>query len=122
MNVWIIAPAPHQQRLLEPLKDPTWRVFCSETALGAFDAMHGRFGVDTFIVGGFDGAAAAGVVGSIRAHPTLWQASVLVVGEEHGAAETVVMRAVGADLCYSLPFVPAVYAGRVRAALELRRA
>ncbi len=120
MNLWVIAPRIAQSRLIEPLKDPSYRVFSSETALAAFDAMPAaELRVDAFVVGGFDAAAAVSAVAAIRAHPVVWKHPILVVGESFGTSESIVLNGAGADLCYSLPFVASVYAARVRYLLEL---
>jgi len=121
MNLWVIAPRIAQGRLIEPLTDPSYRVFSSETALAAFDAMPGgRIQVEAFVVGGFDAAAAASAVSAIRAHPTVWKVPVLVVGESFGTSESIVLNSAGADLCYTQPFNAAAYAAQVRQLVALK--
>lgn len=122
MNLWVIAPRIAQSRLIEPLDDPAYRVFSSETALGAFDALpSAKLTVDAFIVGGLDAASAIAAVTAVRSHPVVWKTPILVVGEFFGTSESIVLGGAGADLCYTRPFTASAYAERVRELLELRR-
>jgi DNA-binding response OmpR family regulator len=122
MNVWIVAPSKDHAKLVEPLKEAPYRVFCNDTVKAAFEALPAGLpgGVDAFVLVGLDAPAASLGLTAIRCNPVVAKTPVLVVLEGLDDAAAKSLRQAGADLCYRLPFAPAVFAARVRAALALK--
>ena len=122
MNVWIVAPQKDQTKLLESLREAPYRVFCNDSVKAAFEALPGNLpgGVDAFVLAGFDASSAALGLTAIRTHADVGKTPVLVVHEGFSESDAKTLKTAGAALCYRLPFSPAVFAARVRAALALK--
>lgn len=122
MNIWIVAPNPLQEKLIAPLREVRYRVFCNETVAAALEAVPASIDkLDAFVLSGLSPAEARAGLKAIRAHAKLAGAPVLVVDEGLDAESASSLKAAGADFCYRQPFVAPVFTARVRAAAALKR-
>ncbi|MBI3554354.1 MAG: response regulator transcription factor [Elusimicrobia bacterium] len=73
---------------------------------------------DLFVLAGLPLEEAKSAAGAVRADPKCKAAGILAVDDKLGPAESSSLLDAGADDCYNRPFLPAIFAARVRGVLR----